>query len=74
MPLPPFARLRVEFARHEERRDQRVDGEPAGGGVAQVVGYWQKPSGVGHEVGLPGTPPKILAFVQTWPGHDFRCA
>jgi hypothetical protein len=31
----PFARLYVEFVRHEEQRGQWIDGDLAGAGVAQ---------------------------------------
>ncbi|WUF59047.1 hypothetical protein OG530_00165 [Streptomyces decoyicus] len=49
----PFTWLYVEFARHQEQRGQRVDGELTGSGVAQVVGGRQDPSCIGNKVFLP---------------------
>lgn len=51
----PIARLYVEFARQEEQRGQRVDGELTGAGVSQMVGDRQEPSRIGNKVFLPST-------------------
>jgi hypothetical protein len=49
----PFTRLYVEFARHQEQRGQRVDGELTGVGVAQMIGDRQEPLSIDNKVFLP---------------------